>query len=330
MIDLNDKTILVTGGCGFIGSNFIELLNKNYKNILIVNIDKYGVGHRKLGQSLSKELINNNQYIELNMNIVYMDATSYLLENSLLNDLVFDYCFHFAAESHVDRSIQTPSSFTYNNAYGTSVLMEYFLKRKTNTKIIHISTDEVYGHLGYDDQPFTESSPLHPRSPYAASKASSDLIALSYHSTYGMDILVTRCCNNYGPYQHSEKFIPTILRSLKDGVKIPVYGNGYNIREWIYVDDHNKSVLEIADLGESGKIYNISSGIEKDNIQLIVNIIDIIYQDGDHFLDYVQFVEDRKGHDFRYALKSDNYNRSFELTSFYDGIHKTIQHYTNP
>jgi dTDP-glucose 4,6-dehydratase len=325
MIDLNDKTILVTGGCGFIGSNFIQYVNDTFTNVVIVNIDKMGVGHRKLTSDLV--LTKNNQYVEVEMDITNIGNDQFPVQNKILNSMYFDYCFHFAAESHVDRSIINPSAFVYNNAYGTSVLMEYFLKRQTTTRIIHISTDEVYGHLGYDDEPFTEHTPLSPRSPYAASKASSDLIALSYHETFGMDVLVTRCCNNYGPWQHSEKFIPTILKSLKDGNKIPVYGNGYNIREWIYVEDHNKSVLEIAGIGQSGKVYNISSGVERDNIQLIVDILNLIYDDGDKLLNYVQFVEDRKGHDFRYALKSLDYERTFELTSFHDGLKKTINHY---
>ena len=238
------------------------------------------------------------------------------LQHSKLPDIEYDYVFHFAAESHVDRSINSPLDFISNNVIGLTSLLEYCRSYQSQARIINISSDEVYGHLATNDSPFTEESNLHPRSPYSASKASADLIAGSYHSTYGMDIITTRCCNNYGPHQHSEKFIPTVIRSLKNKQKIPVYGNGQNIREWIYVDDHNKSILEIAEIGESGMVYNIGSGRERTNLQLISDII-TIGDFGGSLEDHVEFVEDRKGHDFRYAISSVNYTRQFKLFDYH-------------
>lgn len=318
MVNLNNKKILVTGGSGFIGRNFVEYVLQEYTNLQVVNFDKMGVG----SMTYSPLLNHANSYNH------YKDDIR--LSNFKLIDIKYDYVFHFAAESHVDRSINDPLSFISNNVIGMGALMEYCRTHQSQARIINISTDEVYGHLEYSDPPFTELSPIAPRSPYSASKASADLIAKAYHETYGMDIITTRCCNNYGPYQHSEKFIPTILRSLHNGDKIPVYGHGYNIREWIYVEDHNKSVLEIAEIGISGEVYNIGSGIERDNIQLISNIIDMIYiGEGDKFLNYVTFVDDRKGHDFRYAINSLKYTRGFDITPYSDGLRKTIKYYVS-
>lgn len=326
MVDLNGKTIVVTGGSGFIGSNFIEYIVKNYSNMTIYNIDKMGVGSRVLfTYGPTPSIIHARESLYLDRNNTYNFK---LMDLSLVKDLDIgvriDYVFHFAAESHVDRSISGPIKFIENNVMGITNLLEWVRNKQFQAKVVNISTDEVYGHLGYDDEPFTENSPLHPRSPYSASKASADLIANSYFETYGLNIITTRCCNNYGPNQHSEKFIPTILRCLRNGEKIPVYGSGWNVREWIYVDDHNKSILEIIDNCESGKVYNIGSGVEKDNIQLITCILDQIYQDGDHYLDYIKFVDDRKGHDFRYALQSLNYKRTFTPLSLYEGLNRTI------
>jgi dTDP-glucose 4,6-dehydratase len=321
MVDLNNKKILVTGGSGFIGRNFVEYVLQKYQNLQVVNLDKMGAG--SMNYSPICNLGNSYTHQCHDIRMLTVNHLSYLK----LPDIKYDYVFHFAAESHVDRSINDPLSFISNNVIGMGALMEYCRTHQSQARIINISTDEVYGHLEYSDPPFTELSTISPRSPYSASKASADLIAKAYHETYGMDIITTRCCNNYGPYQHGEKFIPTILRSLNNGDKIPVYGNGFNIREWIYVEDHNKSVLEIAEIGISGEVYNIGSGIERDNIQLITNIIDVIYGRGDKFLDYVTFVEDRKGHDFRYAIKSLKYSREFDITPYMDGLRKTIKYY---
>ena len=236
-----------------------------------------------------------------------------------------DYVFHFAAQSHVDRSIHDPCYFVKNNVVSTSNLLNSLRMYSPNARVVCISTDEVYGHLAIDDEPFTESSPLNPRSPYSASKASADLVSLSYNHTFGMDVVVTRCCNNYGPYQNKEKFIPIIIHSLKNNKKIPVYGEGKNIREWIYVEDHNLNVLDIAGLDKKGEIFNIGSSVEKTNLELIQDIIKLSNL-GDDITPYVEFVEDRKGHDFRYAIRSEKREQIIE-TPYLEGLKKTIEHY---
>lgn len=326
MIDLNGKSVLITGGCGFIGSNFIEYINDNYKKVDIFNIDKWGIGHRKLtGSILSKY----NNYREIHMDICELDCNKSFFYNGILNKTKFDYVFHFAAESHVDRSINDPTSFITSNVVGTSKLLEFMKNNNPDARIICISTDEVYGQLPANEGVFLESTPLNPRSPYSASKAASDLLALAFHQTFGMDILVTRCCNNFGPNQHDEKFIPTILKSLLNNKKIPVYGKGENVREWIFVEDHNKCILEIAERGESGQVYNVSSpeAFEYSNLDLIKKILDILYNGDKKIEDAIEFVEDRKGHDFRYAIASEKMTYKSEFKKFDDALKETVEFY---
>jgi|688.fasta_scaffold00683_12 dTDP-glucose 4,6-dehydratase len=326
MIDLNGKSVLITGGCGFIGSNFIEYINDNYKKVDIFNIDKWGIGHRKLtGSVLSKY----NNYREIHMDICELDCNKSFFYNGILNKTKFDYVFHFAAESHVDRSINDPTSFITSNVVGTSKLLEFMKTNNPDARIICISTDEVYGQLPANEGVFLESTPLNPRSPYSASKAASDLLALAFNQTFGMDILVTRCCNNFGPNQHDEKFIPTILKSLLNDKKIPVYGKGENVREWIFVEDHNKCILEIADRGESGQVYNVSSpeAFEYSNLDLIKKILDILYNGDKKIEDAIEFVEDRKGHDFRYAIASEKMTYKSEFKKFDDALKETVEFY---
>jgi dTDP-glucose 4,6-dehydratase len=283
------KNILVTGGYGFIGGNFIRFLNDNYPQHKIIVIDKNGYASNK---EYIKGCYNKEYEIDIGKDLL-------LLENIFLTNDKFDYIFHFAAESHVDNSIKGPTEFIHSNVVGTQNMLECFRKINNNYgKFIHISTDEVYGHLGFDDDPFTELTPIAPRSPYAASKASSDLLCLSYINTFNSNISITRCCNNYGPNQHSEKFIPTIIKSLSKGRKVPVYGEGMNIREWIHVHDHNLAVWSVATHGKKG-VYNIGSGLELTNIELVDKICTIMDKDLDKS---VRFVEDRLGHDFRYSI----------------------------
>lgn len=319
MLNLSNKSILVTGGSGFIGSNFIEYVLDNFENVKIVNIDKLGFGSR----DVRSDLIGKFQNFKLDVRFM---NDGWCLFDFGLPLMKYDYVFHFAAESHVDRSINDPESFIANNILSMCSLLEYCRLYQPQARIMNISTDEVFGHLKLNDSPFTENSNLHPRSPYSASKASADLIAGSYHSTYGMDIITTRCCNNYGPHQHSEKFIPTVIRSLKNKEKIPIYGTGENIREWIHVDDHNKSLLEIAEIGRSGMTYNIGSGIEKTNLELINDIIEF-GNFGGSVEDHIKFVDDRKGHDFRYAISSLYYDRGFEISDYKKSLVETINFY---
>jgi dTDP-glucose 4,6-dehydratase len=337
MVDLTGCNIICTGGCGFIGSNFIEYIFNNYDNVSIVNIDKMGVGSRDIYNFQRGSYEDGCKYPRCNSGneyrlIVEDIATMHdkykvsWVFHSLTTQKI-DYVFHFAAESHVDRSINSPYGFIHNNVMGTTGLLEVLLQYQPQAKIINISTDEVYGHLGKYDLPFTENSPLHPRSPYSASKASADLIANAYHETYGMDILTTRCCNNYGKHQHDEKFIPTVIRSLVEGKKIPVYGTGENVREWIHVEDHNKAILRLAEIGDSGSVYNVGSGVEKTNLEIIQTILDIYHGHGKNIDDYVEFVEDRKGHDFRYAIKSVEWTNDLKQRSFEDGMKETVEFY---
>lgn len=284
----NSKNILVTGGYGFIGGNFIRFLKKNFPEHRVVCIDKDGYASNK---DYVKGLCDKEYKLDI--------KNSLELENIFLTNDKFDYIFHFAAESHVDNSISGPKVFIESNVLGTQNMLECF--RKINNgygKFIHISTDEVYGHLGFNDTSFTELNPVEPRSPYAASKASSDLLCLSYINTYDSNICITRCCNNYGKNQHNEKFIPTIINSLINNEKIPVYGEGMNIREWIHVDDHNYGVWLVAVNGNKG-IFNIGSGYELSNIELVDIICKKMGKDLD---DSVKFVDDRPGHDLRYSI----------------------------
>lgn len=324
MVNLNGKRILCTGGAGFIGSNFIEMIDKHFSNLSICNIDKLGIGSRKGDVIPIKKPFNmihggyceteNGNYYQIN--IIELKDLYYKLDN-------FDYIFHFAAESHVDRSISGPSPFIENNVMGMVSLLEWVRQYQPQAKVINISTDEVFSHLvDKEQEPFTEISRFAPRSPYAASKASADLIANSYVTTYGLDIVTTHCCNNFGPHQADEKFIPTVIRNIVNGNKIPVYGTGENIREWIHVDDHNKSLLEIAEIGVPGGRYNISSKIEKTNLEMILDISEIIGKNAE-----IEFVEDRKGHDFRYAIDSLYYERKFKLRDHMDALKETVEFY---
>jgi dTDP-glucose 4,6-dehydratase len=188
--------------------------------------------------------------------------------------------------------------------------------------MVNVSTDEVYGHLDLWDAPFTELSPLNPRSPYSASKASADLIVNSYVETYGLKIITTRCCNNYGPNQHDEKFIPTVIRKMMNGLPIPVYGTGENIREWIYVEDHIKSILDLVESGSVGWVYNIGSGVEKTNLDIVKTIAKLLEMSPN-----IEFVEDRKGHDFRYALESVRCWADFAPIDFSEGMQRTVDFY---
>lgn len=283
---IDSKNILVTGGYGFIGGNFIRFIKDNFPQHRIVCVDKNGYA-------------SNKQYVE---GLCDKEYKFDLVCNKKLNMLFetedkFDFIFHFAAESHVDNSIKDPSIFIQSNVVGTQNLLECFRKAKYG-KMVHISTDEVYGHLGFNDPSFLESTPINPRSPYAASKASSDLLCMAYINTFDCNISITRCCNNYGPNQHSEKFIPTIIKSLSKNKKVPIYGEGLNIREWVHVHDHNLAVWAVATKGKP-EVYNIGSGVELTNIELVDKICKIMDKDLDKS---AVFVEDRLGHDFRYSI----------------------------
>lgn len=306
------KNILVTGGCGFIGGNFIRYIKNNFPQHHITCLDKCSYA-------------SNLDYIRDYVDMMYVEDIC--TDISHIFEKKYDYIFHFAAESHVDNSIKDPSKFVKTNVLGTQNLLDNFRKSDYG-KFIHISTDEVYGHLGFNDDPFTESTPIAPRSPYAASKASSDLLCLSYINTYNCNISITRCCNNYGPNQHNEKFIPTIIKSLSKNQKVPIYGDGMNIREWIHVDDHNSAVWLVATQGKP-EVYNIGSGNEQTNIELVDSICSIMGKDLDKS---AVFIEDRLGHDFRYSINSNKIKNDLlfkpQYNNFEDQLKELVKIYS--
>ena len=299
------STYVVTGGCGFIGSYVIkELLKSKDKDLFIYNIDKMGVGSSEENVAEDKRVENHF------MDIANGDAWRLHMSNPL--DFIsrdVNYVIHLAAESHVDRSIDNPLEFVDSNLKGTANVLE--LVRKHKARMVDVSTDEVYGHLGKDDPPFTEESPLAPRSPYSATKAGSDLLVQSYIETFGINASITRCCNNYGPRQGDEKLIPTVIRSIVKGDKIPVYGTGENIREWIHAEDHAKAIIEVLVTGGE-QLYNIPGSEICTNVRLINNIInelELLYPEYKREpegarIEYIEFVQDRKGHDFKYELST--------------------------
>ena len=273
--------ILVTGGAGFIGTNCINYFNK--KKDFIINVDKLGIGSVNRNLSLER---NNFQKIDI--------SRKFPLE--LLNEI--DLIINFASESHVDRSIDDPMFFYKNNLGLIMNLLEAMRKSSSTIRMVHVSTDEVYGDILKGS--FTEDSPLKPSSPYAASKASQDSFVLSYVRTYGLNISITRCTNNYGAFQLPEKLIPKAIIRAMMGNKVPIYGDGMQIRDWLYVDDHCRAIDLVAEKGQKGEIYNVSAGNEIPNIEIIKIILSLLNKD-DSLLEHV---EDRKGHDIRYSLDS--------------------------
>lgn len=280
------KNYLVTGAAGFIGSHVVDLLleRDDVQKIYVVDF---------LGAGSNIENLSKDPRVEL----IVSDLVSSNWQDRLPH---IDYILHLAAESHVDRSIEDPMAFIKSNVVGTVNVLE--IAREDRARMVHVSTDEVYGHLGLEDDPFTEETCMSPRSPYSSSKASSDLIALSYSTTYNTNVSITRCCNNYGPRQHTEKLIPTVITSLKEGKRIPVYGDGKNIREWIHVTDHAKAIIEVLFNGKQGEVYNIPGSCELSNLELIKRIVKAAKGSNTNVQDYIEFVQDRAGHDFRYSL----------------------------
>lgn len=320
---MNKNIYLVTGGCGFIGSHVIDELLLDPTVEKIINIDRLSVGSDINNTAVDPRVINH-----------YIDICDEELFN-IFKKYLPGKIIHLAAESHVDRSISDPLSFVRSNVIGTGNILECIRNVVPNARMVHVSTDEVYGHLDFDGEPFSEDTPLDPRSPYSASKAGSDVLALSYRTTYNMDITVTRCCNNYGPRQHDEKLIPTVLRTLINGKKIPVYGNGENVREWIYVTDHAKALIEILHKTDPKPVYNIYGRQRERNIRLINEIIvelisiDNRYSKGYEIEDYVEYVTDRPGHDLCYKMQSkyDEIDSLKTQEKFNAGLVKTILYY---
>ena len=303
--------LLVTGGLGFIGSNFILNILENYKDFEIINVDaqKHGSNFKNL-----KRIENNQNYSYVNG-----DITDSELMDSLISKT--DIVINFAAESHVDRSISNVKPFLDSNIYGVYTILEAI--KKYEKKILHISTDEVFGSL--EKETADENYKLNPSSPYSSSKASAELLINSYVVTYQIDAKITRCTNNYGPRQFPEKLIPKVIIKALNNEKIPIYGTGKNIRDWIFVDDHCSGILKILLDGNDGESYNISADNEVDNITIIEKILEHM----DKSKDLMEFVGDRPGHDFRYSLDSSKIKKIGWKTeiNFETGLKNTIDWY---
>lgn len=332
---VNNKAILITGGLGFIGSNYIPYILKKYPNCKIVNLDK---------QTYAGNL-DNLRASELNENYTFVkgDICDRVLIEELFKTYKFNGVIHFAAESHVDNSITNPGAFIETNITGTFNLLDvartYWMQAPHKAKegcegnrFHHISTDEVYGTLE-ETGLFTESTPYAPNSPYSASKASSDFLVRSYFHTYGMNVVTTNCSNNYGPKQHNEKLIPTIIRKAILGENIPIYGDGKNIRDWLYVLDHCKGIDLVFNKGNTGETYNIGGKNERTNIDIattICTLLDEIKPKNISYKTQITFVTDRPGHDFRYAIDASKLEHKLGWKAdenFESGIKKTITWY---
>lgn len=310
-------TILVTGGLGFIGSAFVRRWSMMNSEPLVV--------------------LDNLTYAANPRNVLPLRDTVAVHIGDIadprdVRDLLVKYkpraLINFAAESHVDNSINNSNPFLNSNVYGTVNLLEQVKNHSPHTRFMHISTDEVFGSLGPNDPPFNEKTPYAPRSPYSASKAASDHFVRAYAVTHGLKVNITNCSNNYGPYQHPEKFIPTVIRRMLAGDKIPVYGNGMNIRDWLHVDDHVDALISILERGVIGEQYCIGGGTQKTNIEVATAIIGAI---GGSF-EQIEFVEDRKGHDFRYDIDSDKlylHTGWKPIVPFQRGLRKTVEWYRN-
>ncbi|MEK5107497.1 dTDP-glucose 4,6-dehydratase [Cytobacillus sp. FSL K6-0129] len=326
------KTYLITGGCGFIGSNFIKYLFSKQENVFVINVDNltYAGNYSNL-----QEFDNNKNYVFVRADIADKSAIEVIFEKYNI-----DFLVNFAAESHVDRSIVDPETFIKTNVLGTTNLLNIAKKNwminnsdqyLEGKKYIQISTDEVYGSLGKEGL-FTENTPLDPHSPYSASKASADLIVKSFYDTFKMPINITRCSNNYGPYQFPEKLIPLVISNCLNHENIPIYGDGMNIRDWLFVEDHCSAIDLVIDNGKLGEVYNIGGNNETTNIEMVKSIINYINKNVDENVDenLIRYVSDRKGHDRRYGIDASKIKADLgwsPLTQYSKGIIQTINWY---
>ena len=313
--------VLVTGGAGFIGSNFIRYMLNKHKNYRMINLDKL---------TYAGNLDNLCDICDQRHVFVKGDICDRQLVDDLFNKYRFKYVVNFAAESHVDRSIEDPETFLRTNILGTQVLLDACKKyqltsEQPENKYLQVSTDEVYGALGRDGY-FTENTPLSPNSPYSASKAAADMIVRAYKETFGLNVNITRCSNNYGPYQFPEKLIPLMIMNALEDRDLPVYGDGMNIRDWLYVEDHCRAIDLVLHKGSPGEVYNVGGHNEKANIE----IVSIILKELEKPKSLIRFVKDRPGHDRRYAIDASKIKTDLgwePTVQFNEGIIGTIRWY---
>jgi dTDP-glucose 4,6-dehydratase len=325
--------ILVTGGFGFIGSNFIlDWLATSNEPVINLDLLTYA------GNQQNLELLN----FDKRHRFIHGDILNKKLVEELLNQYAPRAILHFAAETHVDRSIHHPEDFIHTNIEGTYTLLEsarnYWTKLNANDKelfrFLHVSTDEVYGSLNQNDPPFNEKTIYAPNSPYSASKAASDHLVRAWHHTFGLPVLSTHCSNNYGPFQFPEKLIPLVISNALAGKALPIYGDGQQIRDWLYVGDHCKALIEVLNRGEPGATYNIGGENEKTNLHIVTTICQILDElcpdPAGQYSRLIEFVKDRPGHDQRYAIDAGKIKRDLgwqPVEIFETGIHKTISWY---
>ncbi len=310
--------LLVTGGCGFIGTNFLYLIRQRHPDWTLVNLDKLTYAGN-LANLRALEAEAGDRYA-----FVHGDIGDRELVSKLLSDRAIDAVVNFAAESHVDRSIDDPSPFVTTNVLGAQNILDC-ARRAGTGRVVHVSTDEVYGTLGPTGQ-FTEDTPLQPNSPYSASKAGADLLARAYHETYGQDVVVTRCSNNYGPYQFPEKLIPLMFCKATAGQPLPVYGDGQNVRDWIFVDDHCLGVELALTKGRAGAVYNFGGAAEMPNIEVVKLLLKLTGRDES----LITYVKDRPGHDRRYAMNFELSARELGFApsvTFAQGLERTVNWY---
>lgn len=310
------QSLLVTGGMGFIGSNFIHYWKKHHPDDQIINVDLLTYAGNRDNAGLFEGQVG------------YQFVQSDIGDEALMMKLMqgVDVVVHFAAESHVDRSIHDPGSFVRTNVVGTQILLEAARQGQVK-KFIHISTDEVYGSLGSEGA-FSEETPIAPNSPYSASKAGSDLLVRAYYETYGFPAVITRCSNNYGPRQFPEKLIPLLITRALRNETIPLYGDGLNVRDWLYVDDHCSAIERVIEAGVPGEVYNVGGQNERTNLEVVQSILKLLGKPES----LIQYVADRLGHDRRYAIDSSKIRRELGWTpaySFEDGLQKTLEWYVS-
>ena len=310
------KNILVTGGAGFIGLNFVRMILEDHQDIKIINLDALTYAGNLASLS---DCMDNPKHIFVHGDIQNKELVTKLIKEHDINGII-----NFAAESHVDRSIEGPRVFLETNVLGTLTLLEC-AKDLGVERFLQVSTDEVYGSLG-DEGMFLESTNIKPNSPYSASKASADHLVHSFHHTFGMDCVITRCSNNYGPYQFPEKMIPLCINNIRNGKSIPVYGDGLQVRDWLFVNDHCTAIWEVFNKAESGAVFNVGGCNEKTNLELVKTLLKLLNADES----LITFVKDRPGHDRRYAINASKMMNTFNWkpsVTFEEGMKKTVKWY---